>query len=97
MKERTISRTIRVYEVEFLCVDIKSEETFTESHTFTGKFKNDGEILLEGKRAIEPETGEVVVCGIIGKKEATFKYVMPEAEFIKNAERQEIKSEEAKP
>ena len=93
MKERTISRTIRVYEIEFLCADIKSQETFTETITLTGKFKNDGEILLEGKRAIEPETGDVVVCGIISKKEETFKYVMPETEFIKNAERHEIKTE----
>ena len=86
MKERTISRTITTLNVECLCVDVSSHETFTQTEAITGKFKNDGEILKVLKKRIEPENKSVIVAGIIGKEKTTMKYVMPEVDFIKNAE-----------
>lgn len=86
MKERTITRTITSMEVECLCVDVKSQETFTETHPVTGTFKNDGEILKVLKSTIEPEDNSVIVAGVIGKTKTTRKYSMKEADFIKSAE-----------
>ena len=86
MKERTVSRTITSLNVECLCVDVASQETFTQKEAITGKYKNDGEILKVLKERIEPENKSVIVAGIIGKEKTTMKYSMSEVDFIKNAE-----------
>lgn len=99
MKERTISRTITSLNVECLCVDVSSQETFTQTEAITGKFKNDGEILKVLKERIEPENKSVIVAGIINKEKTTMKYTMAEVDFIKNAEVTAIinEAEEEKP
>lgn len=86
MKERSISRTITSINVECLCVDVSSQETFTQTEAITGKYKNDGEILKVLKERIEPENKSVIVAGIVGKEKTTMKYTMSEVDFIKNAE-----------
>ena len=86
MKERKISRTITSINVECLCIDVKTQETFTQTEAITGKFKNDGEILKILKERIEPADNSVIVAGILGKEKTTMKYTMSEVDFIKNAD-----------
>lgn len=86
MKERKITRTITSISVECLCVDVSTQETFSQHESVTGKFKNDDEILKVLKERIEPENKSVIVAGILTKETITRKYQMSEVDFIKNSE-----------
>lgn len=82
--ERVITRTIKSYEVEVLCLDIQSKETFTQKETVTQLFKSEERLLSYLKSKID--TDLVKALAIVEISEVSEQmYGMKEVDFLNHA------------
>ena len=90
--KRVISRTIKSYDVEVLCVHKSTKETFTENHTLSERFRSNEKLLNHLKEKINTDEVEAVAVLSISE-ERTQMYAMTEEDFVKHATAVEKRNE----
>ncbi len=80
--ERVVTRTIKSYEVEVLCLDTNSKETFTQKERVTQVFKTKEKLLNHLKSKIDTEIVKAIAVIEIGD-ESKQMYGMNESDFVK--------------
>lgn len=82
-RERMVTRTVNVTEVEAICMEIVTVETQIKTLELSGTYKDQKDMLKALKKAYETDTFKVVAIQTVNEKEIL--YGMPEIEFIKLA------------
>lgn len=82
-RERMVTRTIKVTEVELMVVDVQTAEVRIETHTLTGQDFTNETALTFLKKGRETDKIKCVTATIIKEYEELFG--MPEWEFLECA------------
>lgn len=82
-KERQVTRTVNVTEVDVFCIHKPTKETFISTVVLGGKYKDDDALFKAARKQID--TDEVKAIIVEDKRTATHLYAMPESQFIEFA------------
>lgn len=79
-KMRMVTRTVKVTNVNVMCLDIEKGEAFNEYATISGVFDNPEKLLKACKEVLDTDTQKAVA--VVEKKEIEQLYGMSEQDFI---------------
>lgn len=82
-RERMVTRTVVVTNVEVMCVDVLTANVAIQTFELSGTFSDNDVVLKAVKKLYETDTFKCVA--VQGTEENEVLYGMPEIEFIKLA------------